>query len=88
MRIVLDIDDDLIVHARSLAARSGRTLSAVVDDALRTFLAPEARSAMAAPFFWPTFDLGPPLPGVDLANSAALLDIMDEDDPASPEHEA
>jgi hypothetical protein len=39
MEIVVDVDVDLLQEARQLAAKGNRTLSAVVEDALREELA-------------------------------------------------
>jgi hypothetical protein len=81
MRTTLDIHDDLMLQAKKLAAESGRTLTAVVEDALHEMLA-RIRAARATEkrYALPTFDGGGLMPGVDINNSAALLDIMDQDD--------
>ena len=39
MRTTLQLDDELVVQAKIRAARSGRTLSQVIEDALRQALA-------------------------------------------------
>jgi hypothetical protein len=38
MRITLNLHDDLLAEAKQVAARTGRTLTAVVEDALRESL--------------------------------------------------
>ncbi len=83
MRTTLQIDDHLMRQVKKLAAETGRTLTGVVEDALCAALARRAMGKKEAePFVLPKLDLGPPLPGVDLDNSAALLDLMEEgDDP-------
>jgi hypothetical protein len=78
MRTTLSIDDQLLRAAKKAAAESGRTLTAVVEDALRQGLARQNQPARASRVTLPTFDLGATLPGVDLDNSAALLDQMEE----------
>lgn len=82
MRTTLQIDDHLMRAAKQAAAESGRTLTAVIEDALRLALSKSGRSAPTEKFELPVFHMGAPLPGVDLDNSAALLDLMEEgDDP-------
>jgi hypothetical protein len=82
MRTTLQIDDQLFRAAKKAAAESGRTLTAVIEDALRLTLGNASRSATAEKFVLPVYDMGEPLPGVDIDNSAALLDLMEEgDDP-------
>jgi hypothetical protein len=43
MRTTLDIDDTLHRRAKELAARTGRSLTSVIEDALRDALAGEGR---------------------------------------------
>lgn len=80
MRTTLRIDDHLMRTAKKAAADSGRTLTAVIEDALRLALANGGRTAKSAKAKLPIFRMGVPFPGVDLDNSAALLDLMEEDD--------
>ena len=73
----MTIDDALLAKAKRVAAETGRSLSAVVDDALKESL--NRREEYAHPtttVVLPTFD-GKLLPGIDLDNSAALRDAMD-----------
>ena len=75
MRTTVNIDDRLLVEAKTRAATTGRTLSEVLEDALREALArrggPEPRVAL------PVFQSVRLMPGVDLDDSAALLDLME-----------
>lgn len=80
MRTTLDIHDDLMRQAKAVAADSGRTLTAVIEDGLRLLLSRREGNLVAEPLVLPTFDGGGLMPGVDLDSSAALLDIMDADD--------
>lgn len=77
MRTTIKIEDGLLAEAKAQAANSGRTLAAVVEDALRSSLArrspPQPRSAASLP----TFAGGPTRSGVDLDDGAALLDLME-----------
>ena len=81
MRTTLNIADELLIEAKQLAARTGRTLTFVVEDALRLTLARARKTGKKAePFELPTSGEGGPRPGVDLDSSAALLDIMEGTD--------
>jgi hypothetical protein len=77
MRTTIRLDDDLLARAKELAARTGRTLTAVIEDALRAALAqgraPRGRQRIELP----SFGSGGVLPGVDLDDSAGLLDVME-----------
>jgi hypothetical protein len=82
MRTTIRLDDDLLARAKQLAARTGRTLTAVIEDALRAALQGRPRRAREA-IELPTFGSGGIQPGVDLDDSRALLDVMESrDDPA------
>ncbi len=78
MRTTIRIDDDLFAEIKTEAARTGRTLTQVVEDALREFLA-RKRSAggRRRAVELPTFRGRGLQPGVDLDSTAALLDLMD-----------
>jgi hypothetical protein len=78
MRITLRLDD-LLPRAKGLAARTGRTLTAVIEDALRAALAQSRPRRRRDPIVLPTFGTGGLLPGVDLDDSAGLLEIMESD---------
>ena len=76
MRTTLDITDHLLVEAKKLAAEMHVPLRAVVEDALRLRLAQD-RSKRAAKVDdrIPLCNAGKPLPGVDLNDTSALLEI-------------
>lgn len=78
MRTTLHLPDDLYRDVKSLAAQSGRTVTSVVEDALRAELA-RIRSTTTdrPPFRVDAVGSGGLLPGVDLDDSAALLDVME-----------
>lgn len=78
MRTTIKIDDQLLAEARRQAAASGRTLNAVVEDALREALARRERDRGGRRVELPTFKGSRLLPGVDLDDSAALLERMEE----------
>ena len=82
MRTTVRLDDDLLREAKERAALSGRTLTSIIEEALRIFLSRPRRSAGAKRPALPTFKGRGLQPGVDLDNTAALLDLMDRgDDP-------
>ena len=75
MRTTVKIDDSLLVEAKTRAAASGRTLNQVVEDALRAAFA--RRDAADSGAALPVVRGGRLMPGIDLDDSAALLDLMD-----------
>lgn len=77
VRTTLQLDDELVVQAKISAARTGRTLSQVIEDALRQALAPRADAARP----WVSLPTSPgrPRPGVALDDNTGLLDLMDGD---------
>lgn len=79
MRTTITLDDALIAEAKSVALDTHRTLGEVVEEALREGLARrrEVRPANRVPL--PTFDGGGLMPGVDLDDNAALLELMERD---------
>lgn len=77
MRTTIKIDDRLLAEAKARAATSGRTLSAVVEDALSQALSRRGRSGSGGRVELPTFPGGRLLPGVDLDDSASLLEQME-----------
>lgn len=79
MRTTVDLPDDLLTEAKERAAREGRSLSEVVGDAVRSSFSRTA-AADREPVELPTFAGGGLQPGVDLDDSAALLDLMERDD--------
>jgi hypothetical protein len=82
MRTTINIDDALLAEAKQVAARTGRSLTDVVEDALRESLHRRHRTARRAVEL-PVFGEEGLQPGVDLDDSAALLDLMDQDDTAT-----
>ena len=80
MRTTIRIDDALLAKAKQQAAERGSTLNAVVEDALReSFARREATRSERVKL--PVFRGSRLQPGVDLDDSAALLDLMERDGP-------
>jgi hypothetical protein len=82
MRTTIRLDDHLLREAKAVAAASGRTLTELIEDALREALARRQRGAGRARRALRTFKGNGPRPGVDLDDSAALLELMDRADAA------
>lgn len=77
MRTTIRLDDALLERAKRVALERGTTLTAVIEDALRRALTP-APTSTREPIALPTFRGDGLLPGVDLNDTASLLDLMDE----------
>lgn len=76
MRTTVRLDGELLLQAKRRALETGRTLNAVIEDALRAALQPR-RVAQTPQVELPVSGLGGTLPGVDLDHTAALYDILD-----------
>ncbi|MHB0979274.1 MAG: type II toxin-antitoxin system VapB family antitoxin [Thermoleophilia bacterium] len=73
----MSIADHLLAEAKRVAASAGRTLSQVVEDALRESFARPGQPERHL-FRMPTFRGQGVLPGVDLDDSAGLQELMDQ----------
>ncbi len=79
MRTTVRLDDELLVEAKAYAARQGRTLTSVLEESLRRTLIEQRALAETRRTKLPLSRMrGGLQPGVDLDDSAALLDLMDE----------
>jgi Arc/MetJ family transcription regulator len=76
MRTTITIDDGLLDEVRRLAAERRETVSKVIEDSVRESLLRRS-DPTRKPFRALTFSGGGLLPGVDLENNAALLDVME-----------
>jgi Arc/MetJ family transcription regulator len=79
MRTTIRLDDDLLARAKRAAAERGTTLTALIEDALRRALAPRPSADRSRPPL-PTVRGDGLQSGVDLDDTAALLDRMDARD--------
>ncbi len=77
MRTTIQIDDQLLKEAKKLAAETGRTLTAVIEEALRMALARTRDTRTRRKVRLTTCGGKGLQPGVDLDDSAALLDLME-----------
>ena len=72
----------MLSEAKQHAARTGRTLKAVIEDALRETLARTESPPAQARVHLKTFKGRGVQPGVDLDDTSSLLDLMERDGPA------
>ena len=77
MRTTIKIDDRLLTEAKAHAARTGTTLNAVVEDALREAFARRRQTGRQRAVELPVFRGGRLQPSVDLDDTAALIDLME-----------
>ena len=74
------MNDQLLQEAKNLAAQSGGTLTAVIEDALRESLARRKKPRKPKPVRLIHSGVGGLRPGVDLDHTAELLDVMEQSD--------
>lgn len=79
MRKTIRIDDELHVRAKALAARTGRSLTEVIEDALRQMFERGDDGGRSGRFSMPTACGDGVQPGVDLDDSASLWDLTEDD---------
>jgi hypothetical protein len=83
MRTTVRLDNQLLVEVKQLAAQTGQTQTAIIEEALRQMLARRQQMAERTPVNLVTVSGNGLQAGVDLDDSAALLDLMDNsNDPA------
>ena len=79
MRTTISINDNLLKEAKKLSLARNCSLGDVVDEALRLSLSAQKKANSindsARPLI--TFNGSGILPGVELNNSASLLEVMD-----------
>lgn len=81
MRTTIRLDDELFTAAKLYAVETGRTLTAVIEDALRQAIARRSLGPSAESVQLPVARAGGTLqPGVDLDDSATLLELMEAAD--------
>ena len=77
MRTTVRLDERLIAEAKKHAADTGRTLNALLEDALRESLARRSMPSKRKRVRLRTVKGDGVRPGVDLDDSAALLSAME-----------
>ena len=80
MRTTIRLDDRLLANIKKLAAETGRSLTSVIEDALREMLARATKTGERPPVSLTTVSGNGLMPGVDLDDSAGLLDLMEKPD--------
>jgi len=79
MRTTIRLDEKLLKEAKRQAAESGMTLTAIIEDSLRERLARrKGAAAKREPIRLHTAGTGGVRPGVDLDDSATLIDVMED----------
>jgi len=81
-RTTIRLEEALLREAKKQAAERSTTLTAVIEDALREALARRQPSKARSRMKFTTFGGKGLQAGVDLDNSAALLDLMESRDDA------
>jgi hypothetical protein len=77
MRTTVRLDESLLAEAKKRAAETGRTLTAVLEDALRESLARRTVRTPKKRVRLKTIKGDGVRPGVDLDDTAALFDLME-----------
>ncbi|WP_343571856.1 ribbon-helix-helix domain-containing protein [Mycobacterium sp.] len=77
MRTTIRIDDGLYREVKAKAARSGRTVAAVLEDAVRRGLTPpEPRASIR--YRVRSTGAGGLVPGVDISDNGGIAEVLDE----------
>jgi hypothetical protein len=77
MRTTITLSEDILKAIKQLAAERGKTLTATIEDSLRETLARRSNHQRAKVRLT-TFKGNGLQPGVDLDDSASLLDLMEQ----------
>jgi negative regulator of replication initiation len=79
MRTTIRMDDELYRSVREHAARTGRTVGDVIEDAVRRVLHAPREDQPPPPL--PTYGAGGVMSGVDLTSNAAVREAMEDEAP-------
>jgi hypothetical protein len=77
MRTTINLPGELILRAKKAALEADTTLTEIIENALREALEKRRHKKPRSDFKVITSGSGGLLPGVDLDDTSALLDIMD-----------
>ena len=83
MRTTVELDDEVLDRVQRVARETHRTTSDVIEQAVRDSLPHGKPGGERKPVRLPTFSGGGLQPGVDLDDSAGLLDVMEGRDAPS-----
>lgn len=81
MRTTIRIADDLYREVKAMAAKSGRTVAAVLEDAVRRGLNTNQQGGEPKRYVVKPSGRGGLQPGVDLSSNAAVAEALDKDVP-------
>ncbi len=81
MRTTVRIDEELYRAVKERAARAGRTVGEIIEDAIRRSITTQDREPDAQLPRLPAYGGSGVMPGVDLSSNAALRGLMDTDEP-------
>ncbi|MCC7474773.1 MAG: type II toxin-antitoxin system VapB family antitoxin [Pirellulales bacterium] len=79
----IQLEDELLEEAIALAEETGKSLTDLIEEALRQSLARRRAVATQEPVKLKVHGSGGVVPGIDLNKTAALLDLMESPDAAS-----
>lgn len=79
MKTTLDLDDELIIRAKAVAAREGRSLTALIEEGLRLRLRRPAASKVAEPKVAVYAGRGGLKRGIDPTSNRSMRDAADDD---------
>lgn len=81
MRTTVNVDEHVLQEAKAVAARTNRTLGAVIDDALRGLFHQLEQAHGSGRVHLPTGGGSGLRPGVDLEDRLALAELLDKNGP-------
>ncbi len=87
MRTTVRLDDALARAAKVRAAEQGITLTQLIDESLRERLSQRGEPSRSRRVDLPVYGEGGLRSGVDLSDNRALLDLMEDELPASDKRE-
>ena len=76
MKTTINVSDDLYVRAKQAAARSGRTPTEIIEDAVRDALL-NCEPVPRTKFSHPTFGGNGPRPGMDTHSTSELIERLE-----------
>ncbi len=78
LRTTVRLDENLLANAKEQAAKENRTLTSMIEEGLRLAMERPKRQARRKKVTLPVSRQGGGvMPGVDLANSAELMDLLE-----------
>lgn len=77
MRTTINLPDDLMIQIKKVATTTHSTVTALIEETLREGLARRRHRRRAMRVTLPTYGKQGPLPGVDIDDTASMLDVME-----------